>query len=275
MIKLAPDIFNGRKEITIGETNMHEPIGYPVKLSYTVVFICREGKAVINVNFKNYLLKANDILVLAEDSIAIFLRVSENFKMFYCLVNKELASEIAYNLPNRLFSFLNESPLCIPEETEIPLLEMWLEQFRHIIENPTTYQHIMVRNHLQNFFLSIAGKIPPGNPAVQPKYSHKEILCWKFWDMVGRHCKKHRDVAFYAKELCITPFYLSQITKKLFNDSPKDLINRQVILEIKALLSSSDVSIKEIAERLNFDDPSYMCRYFKRQTGVSLSAYRK
>lgn len=58
------------------------------------------------------------------------------------------------------------------------------------------------------------------------------------------------------------------------NDSPKDLIERQVILEIKALLETSDMSVKEIAEKMNFDDASYMCRFFKRHTGVSFTTYR-
>ena len=115
----------------------------------------------------------------------------------------------------------------------------------------------------------------PSSGLVKHEYSRKEILCWKFWDLVGKHSKEHRDVAFYAQELCITPFYLSQMTKGFMNDSPKGLIDRQVILEMKALLSSSDISIKEIAEQLHFEDTSYMCRYFKRHTGIPLSEYRK
>lgn len=275
MINLAPDIFRKKEKVTIGESNMERHKGYPLKLSYTVIFICMEGQAVVNVNFKNYLLKINEILVLSHDSITIILRTSKNFRLFYCMIDKDFASETAYNLPNHLFSFLWESPLCIPEKTELPLLDMWLGQFRHIMQECTTHKHIMLRNHLQNFFLKITEKIPQASSILKKKYSRKEILCWKFWDMVGKHCTTHRDVAFYAKELCITPFYLSQITKRQFNDSPKDLINRQVILEIKFLLSSTDLSIKEISEQLHFEDTSYMCRYFRRQTGMSLSEYRK
>lgn len=274
MVKSVPDIFRKREEVVTGESNMEEHKSYPLKLPYLAVFICMEGRAVVNVNFQNYLLKPNDILVLSEDSITTFLRTSKDFRLFYCLIDKSLASEIAYNLPNHLFSFLWESPLCIPGKTEIPLLEMWLGQALHIIQECTIHQHIMLRNHLQNFFLKITERMP-SNGFVKHEYSRKEILCWKFWDLVGKHCKEHRDVAFYAQELCITPFYLSQITKGFMNDSPKGLIDRQVILEMKAMLSSSDISIKEIAEQLYFEDTSYMCRYFKRHTGMSFSEYRK
>ncbi|WP_272690014.1 helix-turn-helix domain-containing protein [Providencia sp. PROV152] len=53
------------------------------------------------------------------------------------------------------------------------------------------------------------------------------------------------------------------------------MIDRQVILEIKALLGAGNKSIKEVAVLLNFEDTSYLCRYFKRHTGVTLSHFRK
>lgn len=59
------------------------------------------------------------------------------------------------------------------------------------------------------------------------------------------------------------------------NDTPKGLIERQVILEMKMLLETTDMSVKEIAGCLNFEDGSYMCRFFKRHTGISLTEYRK
>jgi len=53
------------------------------------------------------------------------------------------------------------------------------------------------------------------------------------------------------------------------------LIDRQVILEIKALLEIGKLSIKEIADEVNFEDTSYLCRYFKRHTGITLTEFKK
>ncbi len=263
-------------EIAWGESEMADHKGYPLKLPYLSVFICLEGKAVVQVNFKNHLLTHNRILVVSEDSITTFLRTSPDFKLYYFLIDKELASEIAYRLPNQLFQFLWEYPLCIPEKAEDTLLEMWLKLTQQIIQNQTTYRRILLCNHFQNFFLRIAEKFEekPTDKVGKHKHSRKEMLGWRFWNLIGENCKQHRDVAFYANKLCITPFYLSQITKHFMNDSPKGLIDRQVILEMKALLGYSQLSVKEIAKRLNFEDTSYMCRFFKRRTGMSFSEYR-
>lgn len=59
-----------------------------------------------------------------------------------------------------------------------------------------------------------------------------------------------------------------------FQLSPKELIDRQTVTEIKTYLVNTDMSVKHIASELNFEDVSYMCRYFRRQTGMSPMDYR-
>ncbi len=93
--------------------------------------------------------------------------------------------------------------------------------------------------------------------------------------LVRIHCRKEREVAFYAEKLFITPRYLSFIVRQVTRDkSAKDMINRHLILEIKVLLQTSRLSVQEIALKLNFPDQSYMGRYFKRYTGKSPTEYR-
>lgn len=54
----------------------------------------------------------------------------------------------------------------------------------------------------------------------------------------------------------------------------KEYIDWQVVMAIKNYLTCTDLSIKCIAAQLNFDDSSYMCRFFKKQTGMSPVEYR-
>ncbi|WP_237386618.1 AraC family transcriptional regulator [Xenorhabdus sp. Sc-CR9] len=209
-----------QKNVVVGESEICDETEYPLQLSYTVVLICLQGRATININFKKYPVKAYDILVLAEDSIAIWQKKSANFRLFYCFIDKSFASEIAYALPNSLFSFLHDTPVCSPEPSEIPILKTWITQTNYMMVHYTDYQKVMMCNHLQNLFLAITEHIPDKNYLVNKEFSRKEKLCWRFWELISKHCIQHRDVAFYANKLSITPFYLSQITKIYFNDSP-------------------------------------------------------
>ncbi|MEZ2683655.1 helix-turn-helix domain-containing protein [Proteus vulgaris] len=259
----------------MGESSMANEINYPLPLSYIVVMVCLEGRAVINIGFQKQMIKANDILILGDDMMTVLSQKSANFRLFYCFLDKSFASEIAYSLSNTLFAFLHENPICSPKKEQKEALNRWVEQLKYIDSQYSEHRKLMLKNHLQNLFFAITESIPTYFSIAKKEFSRKEKLCWQFWELIGKHSLKHREVAFYANCLNITPFYLSQITKQFFNDSPKTLINRQVILEIKALLMHTSLSVNEISIKLHFDEPSYLCRYFKRETGHSLSGYRK
>ncbi len=271
-----PKLYAAGDPIQTGESTLADGQGAPLSFghAYLTLLVCLSGAARFTLNFKEHAVRRADVLVLAEDTIALLKCRSRRFKVFFCLIPQALAAEVAYPLPNSLFVFLHDHPHCVLAESERPLLEGWLRQMRDIVRCCATYQHIMLRNQLQNLFLKIAEQLPV-LPTAGRAFSRKEALSWRFWELVGKHSTRQREVKFYADALNITPFYLSQLTKVYFNASPKGLIDRQVTLEIKALLSYSNHAVGQIADALNFADASYLCRYFKRQTGFSLSSYRR
>jgi len=162
----------------------------------------------------------------------------------------------------------------VPSPLEVPLLQGWLQQLMDAQHNGGRHRHVMLRNLLQTFFLKFATLLPAYYEAA-PQVGRRERLAWNFWELVGQRSARQRDVQSYAEALCITPFYLSQLTRECFDETPKALIDRQVVLEIKALLTYSELPIGRIAERLCFEDASYLCRYFRRHTGQSLTGYRR
>ncbi|QBF27134.1 helix-turn-helix domain-containing protein [Pseudomonas tructae] len=275
-MRAIPQFLTGDESVQIGESTLEGGIGAPMTFThaYLTLMVCLSGRARFSLNFHEQAIRPGDVLVLAEDTVAVLRRRSRTFKVFFCLMPKGFCTAVAYPLPNSLFKFLHDYPRCRPAEEDRGALAMWLTQIRQLAQDFPEYRHIMLRNHLQNFFLAIAARMP-GEQQEHRTYSRKEMLSWRFWDLVGKHCIEHREVGFYARALSITPYYLAQLTKDFFNDTPKGLISRQVILEIKALLACSDFAIGRIAQQMHFDDASYLCRYFKRYTGFSLTAYRR
>ena len=96
----------------------------------------------------------------------------------------------------------------------------------------------------------------------------------EFLGLLNRYYAHHHDVAFYADKLKITPNYLNIIIKRNIGTTAKEQINIQLGLVVKMLLDTTDLSVKEIAGRLHYDDPSYLCRVFKKHTGLSPIQYR-
>ncbi len=81
-------------------------------------------------------------------------------------------------------------------------------------------------------------------------------------------------MAFYAGCLNVTPNYLNIIIKRSTGTTAKEQINIQIVLVIKMLLDTTDMSVKQIATWLHYDDPSYLGRIFRKQTGMSPVQYR-
>ena len=65
------------------------------------------------------------------------------------------------------------------------------------------------------------------------------------------------------------------MVKEISGRTAGEWIENYVTVEAKVLLRSTDLTIQEIASRLNFTNQSFFGKYFKHQTGMSPSEYRK
>ncbi|MEO1164845.1 MAG: helix-turn-helix domain-containing protein, partial [Chloroflexota bacterium] len=89
-------------------------------------------------------------------------------------------------------------------------------------------------------------------------------LVESFMRAIDHEYARYQQVQDYADQLGITPNYLTDCVREQLGVSASTLIHQRIILESKRLLTYSDQPIGEIAFALNFDDPSYFSRYFKR-----------
>ena len=81
---------------------------------------------------------------------------------------------------------------------------------------------------------------------------HKEEIFKRFLKMVETYHYKERDISFYAEKLCLTPKYLSSTIKEVSGKLAGDWIDNYVIIEAKALLISTNLTVQEICYELNF-----------------------
>ena len=96
----------------------------------------------------------------------------------------------------------------------------------------------------------------------------------QFVELVRQNYKQERTLNFYADQLCITPKYLSQVVMQVSGKGAVAFIEKHVITECKALLTSTTMTIQQIADAMNFPSQSVFGKYFKRVVGVSPKGYR-
>lgn len=100
-------------------------------------------------------------------------------------------------------------------------------------------------------------------------------LMRRFMGMLFRgDYREHRSQKYYADALCITPHYLSEISKTISGHPFSFWIDRFTVQEAVLLLNDKSLSLSDISERLNFSSLSYFTRYIQKHLGVAPSALR-
>jgi AraC-like DNA-binding protein len=102
----------------------------------------------------------------------------------------------------------------------------------------------------------------------------KEQLLRSFIEQINTHRGKYA-LTFYAEKINISPQYLSRVVFEASGTAASDWINRGVTLQAKLLLRSSQLTIEQITEKLNFSTAPYFCRFFKREVGKTPTEYRQ
>jgi AraC-like DNA-binding protein len=96
-----------------------------------------------------------------------------------------------------------------------------------------------------------------------------------FLQLVKDNFRQERQLKFYSDALCITPRYLSRVVRECTGSSASDWIERYVVLEARALLKSTNMTIQQISDYLNFPSQTFFGKYFKRRAGLSPKEYRR
>ena len=230
------------------------------------------GNAVIDIDLRQYTLSKDMLCVIFPGRIFKILEASEDFDAIYIQFS---------DLPLR-FSLGKLSPSFFYLLKECPVREITTSNFKtvHLFQIINDYY-----NDKENSFLPsiIDNLIQCALYDIYDNYvvkqhilsmSRNEELFMDFINLIHEHCRKERNVSFYAAKMCITPRYLARIVSNITGLQTKELIDHHVILEIKVLLESTTATIQEIANTLNFPNQSFLGTYFKKYTGMSPEHYR-
>ncbi|GAA4172215.1 helix-turn-helix domain-containing protein [Sphingobacterium ginsenosidimutans] len=107
-----------------------------------------------------------------------------------------------------------------------------------------------------------------------PVKSRTHEIIDDFYLLISKYATQERSVYFYAEKLHLTPQYLSTFLKQKTGKSILQWIDYVTLMHAKTLLKSTSLSIKQISNQLNFDEPSVFCRFFKRLSGTSPGVFR-
>lgn len=277
MAEYNPIMTTPEEQFVVGDTDLRYFEEHSCRTEGGAILFCRRGSATVTVDQLRDRVTRDTLLLLLPGSILHLNERTDDFRVRFCAFSLELFSEAAYRLDPSFFHILHEHAIIRLPDRIIEGVRNWFQMASYTYrDRGNIFRNTIIRNRLQNVLLEAFDKTQRFAPDVhsQTGTTRQADLFQRFVALVHEHCTEQREVAFYADRLCISTRYLSTIIRSVAHSTAKEFIDRSVVLEIKMLLGSMELSVQEIAYRLHFPDQSYLGRFFKKHTGVSPTEFR-
>lgn len=247
-----------------------EPI---LKLSHAIITVISAGNCHIKINLEEHDIESPSLLTLLPGQIIEPMGKSPNFEGYAIALSKRFIDTI--NLPGwqQHYMSMYNNPIGILDSDRLESMRFFYTILYRAAENKDNPFRLQVIENLIRVFYY--GGLVKLDPAESKEPTTRNAIVKHFIELVHEHYRTERQIGFYADLLCITPKYLSKLVKENTGRSAGEWIERHVILEARALLQSSDMTIQQIAASLNFPNQSFFGKYFKRATGLSPKQYKR
>lgn len=259
-------------ELSITDIFSMTPMSFPFKTMSSLVCFVIKGNLELNLDMQSISLHARSLLMIREGQVIMFNACSDDNKCVFIELSKLFLSSL--NLPNRSSIILSVygNPVFRLSSKDFASMKLFTYVLRNIISNERALNRLEIIRHISlAFFYSIQHIHAIENNKTNTR---SEVIFNNFIRLVGQNFKTERNVKFYADKLCISSKYLGVIVKSVSGKSALSWIDNHVILEAKALLKSTDYTVLQISDKLNFPTQSCFGKFFKRHTGMSPVEYR-
>ena len=248
---------------------------YPFKVDVTATIITISGKMEGYINLKPYSTCPNSFITILSGSIMQYKSISEDFSGLVIIMSKKFTDSLMPDAHERLplMVSVRENPVISINDEGLNGMIRYFEMLKRIIQEKDHPYRLEVARYLTlSFFYGVCVDFHKFDDS--KKKTHSEMLVDKYLNLIERHHKKERGLDFYADKMCITSKHLSKVIKETSGKNAVDLIEEHVALEAKALLKSTNMTILQISDELNFPSQSFFGKYFKRVTGMSPKEYK-
>lgn len=252
----------------------------PSRLDAFIIGVGTEGETSLTSNLQEFRLKKNSLFIFNPKDI-LQVQSNDRFKAHLIVITPDFLKRINIDTKRMMPLFLQFGSLPCMELThaESQSLRSFISMVEQELKGPETDFSSEIIGGLIAATIYKVGDILTHylteHPEVDsPMHNRAEEYFKQFTELLGEHYKHERSVGFYARQLCITPKYLTTLIKRISGKSVSEWIDSYVILEAKTLLKYSNMSVQEIAYYLNFPNQSFFGSYFKRNAGMSPSQYK-
>lgn len=275
---ISPIYVSDRDDLLItSHIENFEILENPCRIDALVIVVCNGGQARFSVNTRDVHVTKGTLLVNLPENIIRLETLSDDFKGHILIASIDYLKNIHIDL-KEVFPFyvtVRNKGYYPLKRSEVKIFTKFYDLIQDTMDMPhSTRKEDVLKGLIASLIYRTCDVLEEMKIENEIPTKSKEFYFYKFTELVAENYREHRDVAFYAEALCLSRKYMSSMIKDITGRTASQWIENYVLLEAKTLLKFSDKSIAEIAYYLNFANPSFFGKYFKKYTGNTPGQYR-
>ena len=250
----------------------------PSRMKALFLALCTRGHAQYTVDTKMHEVSAGDVIIISEEQVVADYKLSDNCKGIALIMSYNFFQNIVSGIHelSHLFLFARTHPVFHLDDNQTKALENDIEHIKEkIADVGHRFRRELVVTMLKALIIDMSNIIYQFQQVGDEMQTRAEVIFRDFIQAVEKNYRTERRVSWYAQQLCITSKYLSETVRTVSRRTPSDWIDSYVTRELRVMLRNSTMSIKQIADELNFANQSFLGKYFKEHVGMSPSKFRK
>ncbi|AWO01797.1 hypothetical protein DLD77_08860 [Chitinophaga alhagiae] len=260
--------------------NFFEHQNAPHRHNFYTIYWIKKGQLTHTIDTVTHVVKKNTLFFLAPGQVHQ-MKFSEKVDGYMIAFHDSLMcpSDKSDMAAVRNGLFVNDrfsSVIQISNEEDEKELDWMVKRMIQEVDERRPNYAVAFQNLLQ-YFLIVASRSAVRPVEVVPEYQskHNSALFMNFKTLIEERYRQLKNVSDYAALLHIKPVLLNEISKQLSGITAGEHIRNRVILEAQRYLYNTDLTAKEIAYKLGFEDPHYFSRFFKKYTNQSPSEFKE
>ena len=254
---------------------------YPFVIDGVVFAICINGEAKIKVNFKEYEIKKNTIITILPSFVIEYLWRSEDLMVEFLIFSIDFLSEMPTSTSLDIPKNIIQNPCLSISDDEA---EKYLDFHSFIVKQYKRKDHPFRVSMAKGLLYSLLAEVGcfyyerlwnKETDDEERMTSHQEELVSVFFKLLLTHHANEKSLQFYADKMCLPPKYLYTIVKERTGRTAFAWINEALVSSAKYKLKTTKNTILQISDELNFPNPSFFGRFFKKHTGMTPVQYRE
>ncbi|PWJ44173.1 AraC family transcriptional regulator [Sediminitomix flava] len=250
----------------------------PSLRDFHVIFWFKKGSGKYYIDFKEYELKPNTLILVPRDQVHYFAPLNQEECEIESIV---FHPDYLYRNDNdiqHLFYFtvadhIEGKQILTLEKEECEHLTILSTQMKDVYYHWDREKSEQAFYHWLCLYLIYVERLASAQFDTETLDENAKLLL-SFNELLEANYKTEYKVEYYMEKLQLNVKSFAKLTKERYKLSPKAVIDQRRILEIKRLLKGTDTPVKTIAYELGFDEPTNMVKYFKKHTGLTPVAFR-